>query len=183
MNKRTLLIAGANVCCLLVLTVGCTSRQVDAARYSSRLIQDADQAAVFAAARTALTERFRIEKADPKQGLLVSQPLETLATEAAGRIGDVVGAKRRVRRVAEVQIKPQGNDIRVWCNVVIQHYDTEEVRSFSRDHGIADMPTETPIDTDAGTTTEQNVVWTDKGRDRHMEREILTALADVLSSP
>jgi hypothetical protein len=137
--------------------------------------------AAFAAAEQALRERFRIEVRDPQRGLLRSAPLEDRAPVKGGRLGDTLGTPRRVRRVAEVWIEPDGPDVSISCRVLIEQDETDSHQMFVQDHGLSDIPSETSPDREGAATAQQRTVWRPRGRDRQLERELWLAIEELLN--
>lgn len=142
--------------------------------------QSTTAAAAFAAAEQALRERFRIEVRDPKRGILRTSALETRERVQSGRMGDALGAPRRVRKIAEVRIESLGDDVNIWCRVTVEQDDTGAHQLFVADQGLSDIPSDTPADREGGATARQNTVWRTTGRDRQLEREIRLAIQELL---
>lgn len=136
--------------------------------------------AAFAAAEQALRERFRIELRDPKRGLLRTAAVETRDRVQGGRVGDALGTPRRVRKIAEVRVEPDGPDVSIWCRVTVEQDDTNAHQLFVQDQGLSDIPSDTPPDREGATTARQHTVWRAKGRDRQLEREIRLAIQELL---
>jgi len=137
----------------------------------------------FAAAEQALRERFTLEVRDPKRGILRTAAVETRDRVKGGRVGDALGTRRHVRKVAEVRIEPEGGDVNIWCRVTVEQDDTDAHEMFVQDQGFSDNPSETPADREGGATARQRTVWRAKGRDRELEREIRLAIQELLGRP
>ncbi|MFH0979972.1 MAG: hypothetical protein V2A79_00350 [Planctomycetota bacterium] len=167
---------------LLVIGVaGCSAPQATALNYSVLRLADASQAAVFDAAAQALGEHFTIRRSDRVAGMLEAVPMEGVGKGSRGRLGDVVAVPRRERRVAEVRVESEGNLVKVFCKVLVQEYDTQAHQMFNREHALSDLPTDTPADRDAATTTEQNAVWRTQRRDKALEDRILRAVREQVA--
>ena len=177
MRNGTAWLAG----CLLVGAVGCAGPKPTALNYNVLRLSGASEAAVFDAASRALGERFNLNRSDRTAGILEAAPKEGVGPGQSGRLGDVVAVPRRERRVAEMRVENEGGIVKVYCKVLVQEYDTQAHQMFTREHAIDDLPTDTPADRDAATTTDQNSVWRGKRRDGVMEREILQAVREQLA--
>lgn len=91
-------------------------------------------------------------------------------------VGTRATSRSRLRRVVHVRVTQSTDVVNVYCQVAIQEQTTEAHRMFRRNHMISDTPGETPIDREAATTDEQNIVWQTIGRDKAAERRILEAI-------
>ncbi|MCK4658199.1 MAG: hypothetical protein KAV82_01640 [Phycisphaerae bacterium] len=177
MKHVWLLMAGL----LAMGAAGCSGSRPTALNYNVLRLSGASDAAVFDAAAQALREHFTIRHADRRTGVLEAVPVEMATTGGDGRLGDVVAAPRRERRTAEVRVESAGKLVKVFCKVLVQECDTQAHQMFNREHAISDLPTDTPADRDAATTTEQNTVWRTKRRDRELENQILRAVREQLA--
>jgi hypothetical protein len=149
--------------------------------YNVLRLSGASEAAVFDAAAQALGEHFTVRRYDRATGILEAVPKETVAAGHSGRLGDVVAVPRRERRVAEMRVESAGAVVKVFCKVLVQEYDTQAHQMFNREHTLDDLPTDTPAERDAATTTEQNAVWRTQRRDRGLETQILRAVREQLA--
>ena len=177
MNRRWLALVGAIAA---VAVAGCRTPAPTARSHTTLRQRSTTPEAAFAAAEQALRERFRIEVRDPKRGLLRTAAVETRDRVKGGRIGDTLGAPRRVRKVAEVRIEPDGRDVNIWCRVAVEQDETDAHQLFVQDQGLSDIPSDTPPDREGSATARQNTVWRPRGRDRQLEREIRLAIQELL---
>jgi hypothetical protein len=161
-----------------LLSAGCSSPSPSELNYSVRTIPSVSRQAALEAARQAVQEHFRVDVLDSTAGVVTSLPTESWEKGRSGRVGDVLGTPRRMRRIAEVRVREAGNGVRVWCKVRVQEYETDERRLFMREHDDDDYPTETPAQRDAATLAEQNATWRDRPRDKVLERQILQAIVE-----
>jgi hypothetical protein len=125
---------------------------------------------------------FRLESIDPDAGFIRSFAREETVRGGTGRISDpIVRSPNRVRRIAEAYVRggPDGAEVRL--AVSRERLDTASYRAFAREHQEEDMPTETPIDREAGTSPGQYESWTPIGRDRALETSIRRALEERLA--
>ena len=157
---------------------GCASPAPSKLNYGMMRIESASRAEVMPAAEQAVREHFRIATTDRAAGLIEAQPREGSEAGRTRRAGDVLGAQRRVRRVAEVRVMDADEGVNVFCKVLIQQYESDERRLFVREHALSDAPTETPAADEAATSAEQNATWRTCGRDKVLERQILQAIEE-----
>lgn len=162
---------------------GCRTPAPTARSHTTLRQQSTTFEAAFIAAEQALQERFRIELRDPKQGLLRTAPVEARDRVKGGSVGDVLGAPRRVRKVAEVRVEPDGTDVNIWCRVTVEQDETDAHQLFVQDQGLSDIPSDTPSDREGSATAQQNTIWRLKGRDRQLERQIRLAIEELLDRP
>jgi hypothetical protein len=166
----------------LVFTLtGCASPAPNRTNYSYLRIQAHSRDAVFNAARRAMQERFRLDKVDEHRGIIRSVPVETTGQTDTHRVGDVVGVKRRLRRIATTRVEGTDNAAEVWCRVIVEEYETDNRRLFDQDRSINDVPTETAAERGGATTPEQNAVWRTSSRDKVLERSILRSISELVS--
>jgi hypothetical protein len=159
-------------------TVGCAGPGPALHDYSVRPLPLAQADAAFEAAESALLEfGYEIAAREPAAGRLETVPIES--TEASSSEG-VSLRTARLRRVAQIRVVRAGDEARLYCNVSVQQLRTEAHRWLAFDRGSSDMPGQTPIEREAGTTTEQNAVWETIHRDKAAERAILTAALERL---
>lgn len=176
MSQKTWMACG--LC--LSWAAGCASPRPSAVNYNVVTLSGATDLAAMDAAEGALAEHFTLARREAGTQTLTTLPTESEAVGGGERIGDVIGARRRERRYAEVRIEPAGSSVKVYCKVLVQEYDTDAHQVFSRDHATTDLPGDTPADRDAATTTEQNAVWRTKRRDKELERRILRDIQERL---
>ncbi|MCK6483058.1 MAG: hypothetical protein HUU22_10950 [Phycisphaerae bacterium] len=139
--------------------------------------------AAFDSAVHALSQWFEGIAADPATGRITAAPSENTEPGGTGRLRDeVAGFRNRVRRQAAMTVLQQGDSIVVDCRVTRQRLDTADHRAFAHQRSARDEdPTAyTPIQGEASATAEQAQVWTDIGRDRRLEQEILGVVRDRL---
>jgi hypothetical protein len=138
-----------------------------------RLAQVSDEAA-FEASRHALSQWFRIDDTQSSRRRLVTFYDQSVIQGGTGRIrDDTVGYRNRVRRRGEIRLTPRDGATVVECRVQRERLDTTDARMASRQRSYDESPTDTPIQYEAGVSAEQAQVWTDIGRDRELERQIL----------
>lgn len=176
--KRILLATGC--CVAATLLLGCDAPQPTSQSFSYVRLASVSRADAFDAAARAMGERYHIARRDAAAGVITSVPEESDEVATQGRVGDVLGVPRRVRKVATARVTGSDAGAEVWCKVLIEQYDTEEQRMFAADRSMDDAPTSTAADRDGAATPEQNAVWRKTGRDKREERSILRSVSEFV---
>jgi hypothetical protein len=175
----------------MLLTLGLVSgcdpapgvTDVPRANWSRQRMADADGGRAFDAAQYALRQWFTIDVADRSEGLLTTVPAEYDERGGTGRIRDTaIKYPNRMRRRATVRVQGDGAEVSVDCVVIRERLDTADMRVFRLNRQFDDVGNETPIEQEAGSSAGQNEVWTDVGRDRSLERQILDVVRERLGS-
>lgn len=136
----------------------------------------------FDAATEALREHFRIARSDYENGIVRAIPSPTRSRgDGTHVLSDSLSAPQQARRVAEVRVRAHGPDVEVSCKVLVQRNDAAAVGMLSLERSGYDQPTGTPADRGAGSTAEQNAVWSKGTRDRKMERLILASIREKVA--
>lgn len=134
----------------------------------------------FDAGLIAMRQYFNHVDATRAEGRLTSGWAEYDQKGGTGRFRDTaLNFRNRMRRRATLWISSAESGAVAKCQVRTQRLDTADHRAFQQQQQFNDLPNSTPIDRDAGTTTEQNQAWTDMQRDRQMERELLQVLLNI----
>lgn len=177
MQSRVLVVL---VLAVLALLSGCANVNESigpVSGWSRDRYEDASYEAAFDAGRYALEQWFRIESARADRGEIVTLADESMERAGTGRLRDeTVGTRSRVRRRAAVRISRHPPGIIAECVVKRERLDTAEARAFAQQRSFSEAPTDTPIQGEAGASAEQSQVWTDIGRDRKLEREVLDVM-------
>lgn len=173
---------------LMMLLAGCEAGErstfVTRQGWSSRGIDNATAAQVMDAARYALGQWFTVSETRPSEGLVLAAPSEFDERGGTGRLRDAaIGYRNRVRRRAAVRIRSAARGVTVECIVIKERLDTSDHRVFAMNRQFEDVPNQTPIAGEGATSSSQNEVWSDVGRDRTLERDILAALLERLGGP
>jgi hypothetical protein len=172
---------------LLTLLAGCattggqTASQIGrGAGSASRRIPGATVAAVQPVAERVFRQHFRINPDASGPGRLMSQPQEATGQKQPEQVRDVLlGSRDRHRHLAELYLDQQGPDVVVRCTVLVQRLETSARAAFNTQRGD-DRPTETPIDRLGPTSTDNREEWVPVKRNRELEQEILTTIAEDL---
>jgi hypothetical protein len=142
---------------------------------------NASLAEVRPAATEAFRQYFRLDRDASTAHTLISVPMEVTDPETPPRVRDILGTPNRFRRVAELYLQQEGGDVLARCRIQIQRLDTAERAAFARQSRNDDRPTETPIDREGAASARRIDEWTDVGRDRQSEQELLTAIETRLA--
>lgn len=177
MRNTMALVAGV----VSVAVTGCSQPRATPLNYKVVRLSGATEEAVFDAAVGALSEHFTVSRSDPVTGILEGAPIEGVRTGGSGRLGDLVSAPHRQRRVAQMRVESSGTTVKVFCKVLVQMCDTPAHQMYGQEHALHDLPTDTPAQREAATTTEQNSVWRNKYRDKALESEILRAVREQVA--
>jgi len=167
MSMRT-----SNLVLLFVLPLGLASCEAPGPtplEYGVRSVPKKDRAAMLDTVEAAMVKAgFQVEKRDVATGVVTSLPNEERDASSGGRL------RGRTRRVAEVQLQDSGENVRVYCKVLIQALATGAYGLYAQERATTDSPGEyTAINRDAATTEKQNTVWRTVRRDKNAERAIL----------
>ncbi|MCG8404064.1 MAG: hypothetical protein MI923_02580 [Phycisphaerales bacterium] len=130
-----------------------------------------------------LKQYFRTVEASPANGRIESRMVEYDQKGGTGRIRDeTLKYKNRMRRKATLWIDDSETGVVARCQVRVQRLDTSDHRFFRPHNEFDDIPNATPIDRDAGISTDQKEEWTEMPRDVALERELLRILSSRLST-
>lgn len=163
----------------LVLLTSCTAPSPTPMDYTVRHVQQRDRSASLDAAEAALIDLgYQIERRDPVEGVITTQPVEAQAGLDSARPVSL-RTRPKTRRIVEVRVQNDGGATKVFCKVLIQEQTTEAHRMFASDRAGSDTPGDyTPINRDAATTAEQNTAWRAVRRDKSVERNVLDAITE-----
>jgi hypothetical protein len=166
----------------LAVSAGCNAPIGVSEDMATVWVSQTDQATAFDAMDATLREQgFQIAERDPRRGYLRSDPVESVIEGGTGRLSDeVLKPRNAIRRIAESVVTGRDGGVNVRYRVSVERLDTAQVRAWQREHQVADMPTETPIDQDQATLPEQNETWTPIRRDTQVESAIRLALLERL---
>ncbi len=163
----------------LVLLTSCAAPSPTPVDYTVRHVQKRDRSATLDAAEAALIElSYNIERRDPAEGVITTQPVEAQAGLDSTRAASL-STHPKTRRIVEVRVQNEDGATKVFCKVLIQEQTTQAHRMFASDRSGSDAPGDnTAINRDAATTAEQNSVWRTLRRDKSTERNILNAIIE-----
>lgn len=172
---------------LLVIAIltGCSTTAPKTDRFQRELFADAEFREVFGAATAALDQAGIVQTRDPIAGLIRTRPTPIRDHNRRSDPSRALNPEYRfqLRRIGEIQVQSDGNEVYVLCKVVIEKNESEGLHSINRNRGVDDQPTQTAAQRDAAYTTEQNEVWTIVRRDRAMERRILNQIRQIIAPP
>lgn len=178
-NTRMKLVSGS----VLVMLAGCTEQTRSAKNYHATRMVGISKADAFRAGKATLREYdFRIDEEDLQKGHLRSVPSGETIAGGTGRLRDsALKYPNRIRRTAILEVVPHAQALELMCKVLMERLDTSDHQVFRREHGTNDVPSDTPIQEEAGLTGRQNEVWTLIRRDRTLERRMMAAWTERLT--
>ncbi len=182
MNPRSLnLVAAAGIAVTAVC--GCASDGGPSALTATvQRFPGAEPAVILNLAALSMAEQgFEIDRRNSGAEEVVSYPMELSDDSLSTEVGSAMWADDRRCR-ATTQVRRTGDATTAYCRVEIQERATDAGRFHAAEHGITDVPSDTPIDRDGATTREQNTMWRSVGRDKRRERAILEMIAGLLKS-
>jgi len=133
--------------------------------------------ATLDAAATVLREHFGLVRVSAGSGVVSAGPRSYTQRGGTQRASDAtLRPTYQMRRSGTIWLTQEDGAILANCQVRVQRLDTTDYRSLQTHNEFNDLPTDTPIDSDAGLTAEQREVWTELPRDSKLERQILGAV-------
>jgi len=169
-------------CGLVVMPVigGCAATRPSPASFSVRHVAVPQESDVLESAALVVRDfGYRLDTVNRQARRLSTHPLEFSAPDTPRRTGSA-GSRRRL---VEIRIGQRESASAIYCKVLVQRQTTEAHRLFAPDQRGDDLPGRTPIEREAATPQEHNVVWETVGRDKAHERAILSALAETVAPP
>lgn len=162
-----------------MLLTSCTAPSPTPVDYTVGHVQPLERGAAFDAAEGALLDLgYQVERRDPAEGVITTQPVEAQAGLDSTRPASL-STRGKARRIVEVRVHNDDGVTKFFCKVLIQEQTTQAYRMFASDRSGSDTPGDfTPINRDAATTTEQNTVWRTVRRDKSAERGIVNAITE-----
>ncbi len=162
-----------------MLATGCTGFGSQES-WQQRVIEDTDPDQVLGAAAAILQREFGRVRVDYAARRIVTSPVEFTTRRESGTARDLYRGQSTMRRSAQFNVGRSGGQTVARIRIDVERRDTERQRVFQpRGYRLSDTPgQETPIETDAATTGEQNAVWTRVRSDRAMERAVLEELRE-----
>ena len=160
--------------------IGCSADTVAVQDQEQRVIKDATPDQVLSAAASILQREFGRATVDRGARQIVTGPVEFTTERESGTARDLYRGKSTMRRKAVFNVSRVSSDTIARLRIDIERRDTER-QTVMQPHRqrLSDTPGEdTPIETDAATTHEQNMVWTRVRRDRSLERALLDELRE-----
>lgn len=175
-HVRLFITAAAGLLC------GCATTGPTAVTYGTLHVAEATRDDALDASEAALLSvGYRIDQTDRLAGRITTYPLPVEPGALYGREDSRWRRSRPTRHLAEVRVANAAGGVTVYCKVLIEERYTEEYRILKSDTTRSDLPADAPP-VEAGATAEQSAVWRLVGRDRVLEREILTLIEDAMAA-
>lgn len=160
---------------LVIACAGCSS-QTDFSAAQARVI-DAPADEVLRAAEALLRQEFGGVRIERQSRRLITEPTEFTTSSESGTARDLVRARSRMRRTASLTVVEREGGSLARVRVDMDRLDSAQREAVQPEaYRLSDSPGYTAIERDAATTRRQNAVWTPVGRDRGLERTLLTDL-------
>ena len=156
-----------------LIVTGCGNSAPSARAFSQLRLPQTSRDTAYELLAETLAARYPIASADRGAGAINTEPVETREANNQGRVGDLMGVRRRIRRTVNGRVTGNDTSAEVWCKVVVERYDPNASALFRNEMRMVDAPINTAADNEAATTTEQNEVWRTVRRDKRLERELL----------
>ncbi|MCB9851578.1 MAG: hypothetical protein H6819_00670 [Phycisphaerales bacterium] len=129
------------------------------------------------AATIVIRENFGAVRTSATTGTIEGGPQSFTQRGGTARVTDpALKPTYKMRRFGTIWLTQGDGGVIANCQVRVQRLDTTDYRAFRTHDEFNDLPTATPIDSDAGLRADQQEVWTDLPRDSEMERQILGAI-------
>jgi len=171
MNARTLVVLAAAAAAAM-LGGGCGGSLPAA----SRNLGAVDSSSAFAAARDVMSQYFTLDQEDPDLGRITTQP--KLLQQRPDKLLTTSG---RARQKAALRLVREGKDLVAYLTITVERQESAPARrlEMSREN-YSSVPDQTPAETGAAATAEQNEVWTLQTYDAALANTILQDLSDRL---
>lgn len=163
--------------CLATLawTSGCNSTP-GVATFQTRVIGPVAAVEAFVAAIPIMRREFSRVVTD-REALEITVPSQEYRAETVSASWrGLIGAGTTLRRSATLRIRRRGDVTLAEARVDIERREVDRRTFDQRVSRISDSPGHTPINRDAATTARQNSRWRSVGRDRGLERSLLSEL-------
>lgn len=165
-----------------LFAAGCTQQVAQEQSFARERFPNVPPAQAMDTARQVFREYFSIDRVDTSEGVIYSRPTELTGHAAPERVRDVLTrTPNRRREVAELRLVPRGNDVIALCRVQVQRLDTSERRAFVSQTGDDRPANNPPFGAEAGASARQREDWTDVGRNRSLEQQVLASLRERLN--
>ncbi len=127
---------------------------------------------------------FTIEKADAEQGYIRTSPLaaaqwfEFWRSDNVGKFNSAEANLHSIRRIAELNIGRQGEQMCIRCNVKTQRLSLpeREVTSSSQAPGMFSKSSSSVQRLELNREQKKQMAWVDLGRDAELQTEILNRI-------
>lgn len=139
----------------------------------SRSLGEIDYSAAFAAANEVMAQYYSIESANPRTGVIQARPRDISADNER-----ILGGSP-ARQLATLRLRTEGESVVAYASVALQRQGAQGLRQFQESYDS--VPNETPAESDAATTADQNDTWTTHSYAHNVERRILQDIHRALN--
>lgn len=133
--------------------------------------------------------RFTIAKSDANLGVIKTRPLagaqffEFWRKDNVGSFNSAEANLHSIRRIAELDIRQQGTQLCIRCNVNTQrlHLPEQELRSRSRAYDMFSQSSQTRQTLILNPKQKQGMAWVDLGKDTRLATVILKRIENKIT--
>ncbi|MBI5724461.1 MAG: hypothetical protein HZA50_10920 [Planctomycetes bacterium] len=149
---------------------------------TSRDLSTNDRANAYVVCRDVLTQYFSVETDDPQAGIMKSRPKDIVAAKGERLLGN-----SPARQIATLSLRKEGGSIVAYVCIETQRQGSDPNRQMGYASSVSDnysgVPNQTPAQSDAATTAEQNESWRTVDYDHVQENKILNEISKAVQSP
>ncbi|MCG3138336.1 MAG: hypothetical protein HJJLKODD_02199 [Phycisphaerae bacterium] len=160
---------------------GCAAGGLTLSNYTQLHLPDTDRQAAYAAAEASMHEYFRIDEADPQNGLIRSVPTLSEGDTTDRPLGFSVSSPSAVRQIAEIRLVTENEGVVAACQVLNQQRESNQPHGVRQASTRDDVNNQTPLEESRGFEEDGRTTWVTRNRDTRLEREILAAIQERLS--
>ena len=166
--------------CLFILTgvvistalAGCKANVSSGTRLS---LGDVSHDEALAVAREVMRKHFELAQGNPGDFEIVALPKPVDA-----RAQRILGGKSPTRQLATLRLQSQKGNVVASVAVRLQRQGSASLKQFGASGNYSTVPNDTPSQSEAATTPEQNEAWETRGHDTVLERTIVQELYDAM---
>ena len=155
-----------------IVLAGCNADAPSGTRLS---LGDVSHAEAITIAREVMRKHFELAPGNPGDSEIVALPKSVNA-----RAQRILGGKSPTRQLATLRLMPLQGHVVASVSVRLQRQGSASFEQFGSTGNYSTVPNDTPSQSTAATTPQQNEAWETRGRDTAMERTILQELYDAI---
>ena len=151
---------------------GCKTQAPSGTRLS---LGDVSYDEALAVAREVMRKHFQVAPGQSGDTEIVALPKPVDA-----RAQRMLGGKSPVRQLATLRLQESQGNVVASATVLLQRQGSASFEQFGASGNYSTVNNDTPSQSTAATTPEQNEAWETRGRDAVLERTILRELYDAI---
>ena len=159
----------------VVMTAALTGCKADISSGTRLSLGDVSYDEALAVAREVMRKHFELAPGNPGDSAIVARPKPVDA-----RAQRILGGKSPVRQLATLRLQSRAGHVVANANILLQRQGSASFRQFGSSGNYSTIPNDTPSQSEAATTPEQNEAWETRGRDRALERTIVQELYNAM---